>query len=326
MLIAPPSIRFANCLLLAVCLGLAQTAENQLAFEAASVKPSAPSAGGRNGMVFSRTMGGPGTKDPGRIRYSSMSLKAILLIAWHVDDFQIAGPAWLETERFDIDATMPPNTTPERFRGMLQNLLLKRFKLALHRETKEVPGYALIPARNGPKLAESVRVPAAQNAGAPDSPAGPVAPPSPAGPVAPPQFKLDRDGFPILPPGAGAGLLQFVVAHRARLVGQQQTMRELADRLAYLLSRPVTDATTLTGKYDFTLTFAAEGTALGRGPSAVPPPPPGGDAAVAGAAEAETPPDIFTAVQSQLGLRLEPKKGSVEMIVIDHIDRTPVEN
>jgi uncharacterized protein (TIGR03435 family) len=309
--------RSKGFLVLTGCLAFCQTEDKKPAFEAASVKPSAPSAGVRNGMVFAQTMGGPGTKDPGRIRYSNMSLKAILLIAYDAKDFQIAGPGWLETERFDIDATLPPppNTTQEQFRLMLQNLLSERFKLTLHRETKEVPVYALVLAKNGPRMAESATPP--QDTGGPE--------PS-AGPVSPSQFKLDRDGFPILPPGGRAGMLQFVVANRARLAGQQQTMHELTDRLAYLLSRPVTDATSLTGKYDFTLTFAAVGTALSTGPGAAPPPLPVGDTPIASTAVVENPPDIFGAVQSQLGLKLEPKREPMELLVIDHVERTPVEN
>ena len=197
--------RSMGFLMLTCCLAFCQTAEKKLAFEAASVKPSAPSAVGPNGMVFARTMGGPGTKDPGRIRYSSMSLKLILLTAYDAKDFQIAGPAWLETERFDIDATMPPATTHEQLRVMLQNLLSERFKLTFHRESKEVLTYALVLARNGPKMAEPAPVRAAQNT------AGQA---PPAGPVSPSEVKRDREGFPIPPPGY-TGMLQFVVGNRA---------------------------------------------------------------------------------------------------------------
>jgi uncharacterized protein (TIGR03435 family) len=123
---------------------------------------------------------------------------------------------------------------------------------------------------------------------------------------------------------------------RARLVGQQQTMLDLANRLTNQLSRPVSDATGLTAKYDFTLTFSPEGMnapmgQMGAGGAmvSVAPPPPSGAAAGAAPAsppEADTPPDIFRAVKDQLGLTLEPKKGPVELIVIDHIEKTPTEN
>jgi uncharacterized protein (TIGR03435 family) len=282
--------------------------QKPLTFEAASVKASNP-AGGPFGM----RRGGPGTKDPGRIRYSNMSLKALLLIAYSVNDFQIEGPGWMETERFEIDATMPADTTREQFREMLHNLLVERFRITLHRGTKDVPAHTLVVGRNGPRMAESAPVAAPPEGGAP-----PAAVPSQ-------QFERDRDGFPKLPPGGPPGILQFVVLNRARLQGRLQTMGDLADRLAYLLGHPVTDGTALTRKYDFSLTFATEGTALSRpiGPPLPPPPP---DGPTPNAAEGETAPDLFSAVQSQLGLKLEAKRAPVEVIVIDRAERTPVAN
>jgi len=278
-----------------------------LVFEAASVKPTGPGGG-----PFGRTTGGPGTRDPGRIRYSNMTLKAVLLTAFGVDELQIEGPGWMETERFDIDATMPGNTTSEQFREMLRNLLVERFKIALHRETKEVPAHTLVVARNGLRIAESASS---------DSPDGAA----PARGVPPQQFERDRDGFPKLPAGGPPGLLQFVVLHRARLQGRLQTMAELAARLAYLLGQPVVDGTRLTGKYDFTLTFATEGTAISKavGP---PLPPTGGNAPPAAVEGDVAAPDLFSAVQSQLGLRLESKKATMEVIAIDHAEKTPVAN
>jgi uncharacterized protein (TIGR03435 family) len=242
-----------------------------------------------------------------------MPLKGILLIAYGVKDFQIAGPGWMETERFDIDATMPADTTREQFREMLRNLLVERFKIALHRETKDGPAYALVVGRNGPRIAESAPAVAPADRGAP------------SGGVPPQQLERDRDGFPTLPPGGPPGMLQFVVFNRARLVGRQQTMGDFATRLAELLGHPVADGTALTGKYDFNLTFATEGTALsGAAGPPLPPPPPGGD--TPNVAEAETPPDLLSVVQSQLGLKLEAKREPVEVIVIDRVERTPVAN
>ena len=98
-----------------------------------------------------RNTGGPGSNDPGRIHYPYMSLKNILMNAYDVKNFQIVGPGWLDTERFDITATMPPATTKEQFRVMLQNLLAERFKMTVHRETKELPMYSLVVAKGGRK-------------------------------------------------------------------------------------------------------------------------------------------------------------------------------
>src|SRR5262249_19239320 len=146
----------------------------------------------------------------------------------------------------------------------------ERFKLAIHRETKELPIYALVVNKGGPKLKES-------EAAAPGS--GDDAPPPP--PPLPSQPKIGPDGFPMLPlPGGGrGGLFMMMMPGRARFVAQKQTMTDLANRLASQLNRPVTDATGLTAKYDFTLTFSPEGMNGPMGPmgpmgamAAVPPP------------------------------------------------------
>jgi uncharacterized protein (TIGR03435 family) len=290
-------------------------------FDAASVKPATlPSPDGRGMIMMQGPTGGPGTKDPGRIHYPYMTMKNILMNAYDVKSFQITGPAWLDSERFDISATMPPDTTKEQFRAMLQNLLAERFKLTIHRDTKGLPMYSLSVAKSGPKMKESAEVPAPKDDADP-------APPPPL----PSQPKIGPDGFPILPPPAGGrgGIFMMMMPGRSRLMGQQQTMQELATRLTNLLSRPVIDATALKAKYDFTLTFSLEGLNIQGPMGPLPAPPSGGGGANASGTfvpEGEAPPDLFAAVQAQLGLKMEAKKGPVEMIVIDHIEKTPTEN
>jgi uncharacterized protein (TIGR03435 family) len=114
------------------------------------------------------------------------TLKNLLMNAYDVKNYQITGPSWLDTERFDINATMPPDTTKEQFRVMLQNLLAERFKLTIHWETKELPVYSLVVNKGGPKLNESE----------PSAPVDPDAPPQPL-PPGPSQPKIGPDGFPI---------------------------------------------------------------------------------------------------------------------------------
>ncbi len=240
--------------------------------------------------------GGPGTQEPGRIRYPSTTLKDLLMRAYGVQDFQIVGPGWLDMERFDIDAVMPPDTTREQFRTMLRNLLAARFQIKMHRETREVSSYALITARNGPKFKEST-----EDLGAQDASQGP------------PPLQLGKDGF-FVPPRRPGLFLQLIGLAGARETFRQSTIQELANSLQGQLSRPVTDATGLAGKYDFTLTFATEGLNMGRGRMPVNP------------AEVENPPTIFAALQGQLGLRLELRKGPVEVLVIDHAEKIPTEN
>ena len=118
---------------------------------------------------------------------------------------------------------------------------------------------------------------------------------------------------------------------RARLGAQKQTMQDLAGRLTSMLNHPVTDATDLKAKYDFTLTYSPEGLSGGGGPGGnmmamarAQLPPGGGEHA--DLPEVEPAENLFSAVQTQLGLKLEAKKGPVELIVIDHMEKTPTEN
>src|ERR1700722_16041740 len=144
----------------------AQTAK-PLTFEVASVKPFSPSTagGGRKGGGGGPT--GPGTADPGRIHYSAIRLKDLVFNAYNVKEFQVGGPKGLdspdETTRFTFDATMPPDTTKEQLRVMLQNLLAERFKLVVHREARDLPQYSLTVAKNGPKMKESAEYHAPQD-------------------------------------------------------------------------------------------------------------------------------------------------------------------
>src|SRR5262249_53234678 len=152
-------------------------------------------------------------------------------------------------ERFDITATMPPDTTKEQFHVMLQNLLAERFKITLHREKKELPMYSLVVTKGGPKLKESTATPPSADGEGPL-----MLPPPPPGPP-----KLGPDGFPILPNMAGRpGLFMMMMPGRARLTANQQSMQDLVNRLTGQLNRPVIDNTGLTAKYDFVLTYAPD--------------------------------------------------------------------
>ena len=186
---------------------------------------------------------------------------------------------------------------------MLQNLLAERFKLTLHRGTKIVPLYELSVAKNGPKLTVSKG----------NSPPG----------SSPPQLPLntkigvDKNGFPILAEGVGnASRIMnghvFVTARGQPLsvvtnVLEQQGLG--VDAVGLPIMR-VIDKTGLTGRYDFYFDFAQR--------------------QMEGAVPIDSPsdrgPDVFSAVYDQLGLKLEPKKGPVEMLIIDHVDKVPTEN
>lgn len=287
-------------------------------FEVATVKPTAPPAVGNMRFMIGMS-GGPGTPDPGRINFTGVSLKILLTRAYAVKGYQISGPNWLDSERFDIVAKVPPGATKEEFLVMLQNLLAERFKLTLHREKKELPMYALMVGKNGPKLKESVDDPNAKDVEAP------LPPPPPGG-----RLPMGKDGFPQLPPGAAGrgGMMMMFMNGRARMMANKRTMPEFADMLAQQLDRPVLDMTELKGKYDFKLDFDPEGMGpMGRGGFVVGPGGPGGPGE--GGAPAASAPEgvnIFAAVQEQLGLKLDQRKGPVDLLVIDHLEKVPTEN
>jgi uncharacterized protein (TIGR03435 family) len=286
-------------------------------FDVASIKPAAQTPGP---MMFG-CRGGPGTADPGRLTCANANLGMLMMRAYGVQSYQITSPDWFNSERFDIAAKVPDGATKEQLNLMLQNLLAERFQVKLHRETKELPIYALVVGKGGPKVKPSEETAPAtdgtRDAGPPD---GPPPPPRP-GP----------DGFPQLPKG-GRGIMMMMQPGRLRVAGSHQPISELAKMLGDQVGRPVRDETGLKGKYDFTLDFTPE---PGQGPMRgmpMPMPPPGGGAIAGGGMPApagepqEGGPTLMTAVQEQLGLKLESRKGPVEILVIDHAEKVPTEN
>jgi uncharacterized protein (TIGR03435 family) len=267
---------------------------SRLEFEVASVKPAAPQNDGRR---FVGTQGGPGTADPGRVTYTNFALKALITTAYDVKAYQVTGPGWLDTERYDVVATVSVGASKEQVSLMLQNLLADRFKLTLHHATKEFRLYELAVGKNGPKMKASVEDPSA--AGGRGSP-----------------IPIGKDGFPTLPPGR-RGMIQMQLVGRRRIAGNVQSMKDLTDLLGNQVGAPVVDKTGLSGTYDFTLDFA-----LGPGR--------GVDALVApGASPTDNTADVpnfFSALQEQLGLKLEQKNGPLDFIVIDGAEKVPTEN
>jgi uncharacterized protein (TIGR03435 family) len=127
----------------------AQAASQVPQFEVASVKISEP---GTRPTFPGLLQGGPGTKDPSQITYSRVTLRTLLTTAFGVANEQISGPDFIDTDRFDVVAKLHEGATVEELRLLLQNLLSDRFKLASHRQAKDLPVYALIPAKGGPKM------------------------------------------------------------------------------------------------------------------------------------------------------------------------------
>jgi len=265
-------------------------------FEVASIKPA--TAMGPLGMRANRK-GGPGTSDPGMYLCTNCPVYWVVSEAYDLQPHEYAGPGWLENARFDFAAKVPIGTTKDAFRTMLQSLLADRFKLVVHREKKEMPVYELTVAQNGPKFRESGPKDALKDASKEDGPPG--------------QLQRDRDGFPILT----AGTTMAIAPGHARMRSDNQTMAWLARMLAGQLQSPVIDATGLKAKYDFLLSWSFE---ENNAPGA------SADAAPATAVLDPYRPALINALRSQLGLKLEQKKGQAEGLVIDHMEKVPTGN
>jgi uncharacterized protein (TIGR03435 family) len=258
--------REAVALLVFIAVVLSSSSGNALGqnsprreFEVTSVKPGNP-----NNSQFGYHMQ-PG----GRYVATNVSLKNLVSTAYAIPDPRIlGGPNWLDTEKFTIEAKTPGPLPPwpesnKELNLMLQSLLEKRFKLAIHWEPKETAVYNLTVSRGGPKLKQ-------------------------ADPAERPNFGIQQGRF-----RSSALPLEY-----------------LASNLAYLLARPVLDKTGLTGKYDFTLVFAPE---LLQGNSTA--------AAGADVSSPSDAPSLPTALQEQLGLRLEAAKAPVDYLVVDHAEK-----
>lgn len=242
-----------------ITLALALSASAQTpSFDVASIRPNTSAAGISAIRITA-----------GRASMENVSLKKVLLNAYGIPDdreYAIDGPDWLTSEHFDIEAKFPADTPVPQIRQMLQTMLADRFKLSLHRETRQLPMFSLMLAKNGPK---------------------------------------------IHPSAEGDSRTSGRAGH---FEAAKITMPKLADLISKQAGLPVVDATGLSGVFDFTLDWS-----------------PTSDFKIAsadsgGASGTDTGPSIFTALQEQLGLRLEPGKGPAEVLIVDRIEKTPTEN
>jgi uncharacterized protein (TIGR03435 family) len=270
-----------------------------LTFEVASVKPSAP-GWEKGGVYFGPARGGPGTADPAQITWTFARFRDLLMTAYDVKTYQLIGPAWLDTERFDVVAKVPAGATKEQVNVMWQNLLAERFGVKVHHEPKEFQVEDLVVAKGGSKLKETAE--------------DVTALPSPG----PPNFK---NGVLTGPGMVTTIMLGGNSRGSARAIAKAQPLSKLTTMLTAQMNRPVLDKTGLNGLYDFTLEFTIDVSALPLPPGA-PAPPPG--APGPGASDPE--PDIAAAVQQQLGLRLVGGRANLDMVVIDKAGKIPTEN
>jgi uncharacterized protein (TIGR03435 family) len=281
------------------------------AFEVASIKPAAPS-----NIRFYVVRGGPGTTDPGQLTCLSITLKPLLLRAWGIRDYQLVGPSSIDGDKFDIVAKIPPGSTREQVNLMIQNLLVERFGLAFHKETRDLPIYEMTVAKGGLKLKEAEKPPEGVAASpAPDRPAG-------GGRALPFKMSSGKDGLPELPPGARSIIPGIPVDGGMRTQGRMVAVADLLMVLSSELGRPVVEKSGVTGLWDFTLFYLPEGARAAMGAVGTAEPPPG----QAVDSLSNRPPSLFAALEEQLGLKLESKKGPVEVLVVDRVNRTPTEN
>jgi uncharacterized protein (TIGR03435 family) len=251
----------------------------------------------------------------GRLTLVNMAVRQMIVRAYQVQPFQVlGGPSWLTSDRFDVTAKGEDGTTPQQTNTMLQALLADRFKLKIHKETRESDVYRLVKARADGKLGENLK-PSTANCGSllGGRPGGPgpipgVGTPVPA-PGAAPGPPIARLGGAPGPGGPMPACRMMMAPGRFELIGQ--TLASFASTLANQLARPVIDETGLTGLYDFALTYMPDtGGRGGLPPAGAPDLPPIDPNA----------PVLPTALQEQLGLKLESTKGPIEMIVIDSIE------
>ena len=229
-----------------------------------------------------------------------MPLGWLITSAYGLQGYQFSSGDRCCQERFDTTAKVPARTTKEQFQRMQQNLLIERFKLRLRHEQKEMAIYELGVGEKGPKMKESP----------------PNASLASEDPWAIPPFTMGKDGYPVFP--AGRAGLQGMNGHY-RWTGFSLSMQEIVKTLSGQLGRPVVDATGLKGKYDINMTWTIDLAwvmeSAGRR-DLIPDLPDSGPNG----------PTLVHAVRDQLGLQLISKKGSGEVVVVDHVEKLPIEN
>jgi uncharacterized protein (TIGR03435 family) len=310
----------------------ARTLNTKLEFDVATIKPSAPLDVQKLAAdMQAGKMPNLGPRVEGlRAQYTYMALKELIALAYDVKPFQISGPAWLATERFDIVATMPDGSKKEDAPAMLRSLLEERFKLEAHKETQEHPVFALVVAKGGAKMKES---PAPK-------------PLDPDAPLKPGEMKMDTANGPAIVKQGSDGSATVNMGEKGiitqkldaanqslQLTSDTVSMEGFADMLTNVMamggggSRQVVDQTGLKGNYQISLEIplaamiqAARDAGVNIPAGATGATKPTNDADDPGGGQS-----IFQSVNA-LGLRLEPSKASVQQLVVDSMEKTPTDN
>jgi uncharacterized protein (TIGR03435 family) len=256
--------RFAFWCLTAFAGSVAFAQSSPAAFDVASIRPIQPgSKDGRGGPLTHRVHA-----TPGNVIMREAGLDEVIMWAYDIEHYQIAGPSWLSSARFDITAKADGQPSEAQMRVMMQNLLANRFALKQHREDKELACAALLVGKDGPKL------------------------------------KASEDQGESTFDGGKNG--------RPTVTLSRVSMHEFAAALSEPMRKPVIDMTGLKGTYTFTLDAS----------NYVPPPPAPGQPRE----QEDESYMVMRALQDQLGLRIENRKISISMLVVDHAGKVPTEN
>jgi uncharacterized protein (TIGR03435 family) len=256
----------------AALLSTALLLQAQSEFDVVSVKPN----------VSSNEPSAPRVS-PERFSWTNVTLRQLIQVAYDLRPYQIiALPDWADTARFDVAATTSFTASPQQMNTMLQGLLADRFDLAVHRDRRELPVYALVLARRDGRLGPGIR---------------------PA--------TVDCQSIAAKPLDSGAAQTDYAGCipqmGLTRLKAAGFRMSGLASGLMRILDRTVIDNTGLAGAFNIELSWAPDPTMLPNGAPAPPNLPSGA-------------PSIFTAVEEQLGLKLVSDRAPVDVLVIDHIN------
>lgn len=238
----------------------AMAADAPAVFEVATIKPSNPDTPGKIFTVKGR-----------QVITINTTVGDLISFSYGVHAKQVVGaPSWVETDKYDVTGQPEAQGLPNQvqLKAMVQKLLTDRMGLVVHRESRVLPVYALVPGEKGPKLTKN---------------------------------DTNPNGLPSLM-FRGLGVLPALNATMADLAMAMQ---------GAVLDRPVVDKTGLPGRFDFTLTWTPDDSQFASMGVRVPPPP----------TDVNAPPGLFTAIQEQLGLKLESTKASVEVLVVDKVER-----
>ena len=220
-------------------------------------------------------------------------------------------------DRYSIVAKVPSGATKDQFNQMLQGLLVERFGLVFHHEMKNMEYYELVVAKSGLRLKEAEPAPdVAAAEGAPAVSAGAARTNVVTG-----DPRLSR-----LPPGRWGVLEGGLIGGGERMMARMQSAADVATLLSGLSRRPVLDGTGLTGRYDFVLDYVPERGVLATSEGPALPEAQPGQGAVPQESAPDAPPSLSVAIEPQLGLKFEPRKGPFHVLVVDHVERVPKEN